>query len=47
MACAGFLFCCLYVAIAAVLPAIILLWTSFFGFAPLVPSSLERFSAAA
>ena len=41
------LFCALYVALAAVLPAIILLWTSFFGFAPLSPQSLDKFSTAA
>lgn len=39
--------CCLYVAIATVLPALVLLWTSFFGFAPPSPQSLERFSTAA
>ena len=41
------LFCGFYVALAAVLPAVILLWTSFFGFAPLSPQSFEKFSTAA
>jgi iron(III) transport system permease protein len=35
------------VALAAILPALILLWTSFFGFAPLSPQSLGNFSMAA
>ncbi len=36
-----------YVAMAAVLPTIILLWTSFFGFAPLSVDSFDKFSTAA
>ena len=36
-----------YVALAALLPGIVLLWTSFFGYAPLSLGSLSAFSPAA
>lgn len=42
LACAG-----AYVALAAILPGVVLFWTSFFGYAPLSVNSLAKFSLAA
>jgi iron(III) transport system permease protein len=36
-----------YVALAAILPGAVLLWTSFFGYAPISVASLGKFSVAA